>query len=298
MAAHLLASESDAISPRWTVSWLARTAPALIARAPTSAVALLDRVRQVAGPAEASRNELDAHLCAALFQLGRYTQLIPLARSVLTRPVEADVLGRVTFSLADALRRTAEDEQALALTSSTLSNTSLPTVWSARLRALQALILCAIGRFDDAEVDARSAMAQGERVGDLTAIGLGMVTQSYVQNHRGDPMGAVATINHALTTLGDDPETIDIRLRMLGNLAAGLGNAGRVTEAVRAARDAIALAEQVGSVTTCSPYGSRRRKSTFTQASGMTHWPRSKSDYRGRRGIPGTSQCGGTGWQR
>ena len=71
VAAHLLTGAADAPTPQWTVSWLARAAPALIARTPASAVALLDRVLRVNEPAEGSRDQLDAHLTAALFQLGR-----------------------------------------------------------------------------------------------------------------------------------------------------------------------------------------------------------------------------------
>ena len=56
VAAHLLATADEVITPRWAVTWLAGAAPTLIASAPASAVALLDRVRQVDGSAEASRH--------------------------------------------------------------------------------------------------------------------------------------------------------------------------------------------------------------------------------------------------
>ena len=160
-------------------------------------------------------------------------------------------MGRVSFSLTFALRRTSEYGQAMAAAEWAIANASLPPVWTARLRALKAQILCMIGRFDDAEVDGRAAMAEGERIGDLATIGLAVWAEYAWQSIRdGDALGALETLNRGVAALGEDPETIDIRLQMLGNLAGSLADVGRTEEAVRAAADAVALAERTGAPTT------------------------------------------------
>src|SRR6266545_2533009 len=208
VAEHLLAAPQS--FDAWVVSWVADAAPELIYRAPQIAVTLLERVRELTDHGDPRREPLDASLVTALFLLGRNEEAERLARSVLVGARDPAVAGQ-------AVRERA-----------------LTPVWTARVQALEAMILTQIdgGRPTEAETAARQAEAAGEQAGDRIAVGYALHARSLVHSrHEGDAAGLLQMVNRALDVLGDQPEAADLRLMLLGNRIAALDNLSRVQAA-------------------------------------------------------------------
>src|SRR6266545_3422599 len=166
VAEHLLAAPQS--FDAWVVSWVADAAPELIYRAPQIAVTLLERVRELTDHGDPRREPLDASLVTALFLLGRNEEAERLARSVLVGARDPAVAGRMTWTLGYVLLRTVRAEEALAVTGQAVRERALTPVWTARVQALEAMILTQIdgGRPTEAETAARQAEAAGEQAGD------------------------------------------------------------------------------------------------------------------------------------
>jgi DNA-binding CsgD family transcriptional regulator len=239
VAEHVLAAPRTVDT--WTVEWVAGAAQQLIYRAPQIAVELLERVRESAGASV----QVDASLVTALLLLGRYEQVPPLARPVLAATTDPTVAGRIAWTLAFALLRNSQPDQALAVTGEALTGRALTPVWTARLRALRAVILNGIARHAEAGDVATQAEAEGEQAGDRLAVGYALHTLALLQAWRGRGEAAcLELIERALNVVADQPEATDLRLTLLGNRMTALANLGRMVEGDHVVGETMALAEQ------------------------------------------------------
>jgi DNA-binding CsgD family transcriptional regulator len=249
VAEHLMAAPGSVDA--WTVRWVAGAAQGLIYRAPQIAVELLDRVREatgtVAGAPDPVREQMDVSLVTALFLLGRYEQVQRLAHPVLATAGDPAVAGRMAWTLGYALMRGNELEQALAVTSQALVGRTLTPVWTARVRALHAMVLSSLGRHAEAAQAARQAEAEGDQAGDRVAVGYALHARSLIHIWlERDDDACLEAIDRALAVIGDHPETTDLRLMLLGNRMPALGFQGRLAEADQTIEEALALAERAG----------------------------------------------------
>jgi tetratricopeptide (TPR) repeat protein len=219
----------------WVVDWLAEAAAGLAYRAPQIAVQLLGRVHPVAPVGDRRRELLAVGLVTALFLLGRYEEVEQLAAPALASTRDPAVAGRLAWTLAYALRRMVRYEQALAVTGSALAGRALGEGWTARMRALQSVILLADGRYEQAEATARQAQAEGRQAGDRIAIAYALYVLGLLPERQLGDVGAVLDmIDRALAVLGHDPEATDLRLLLLGSRVTALRVFGRA--AARSAR--------------------------------------------------------------
>jgi DNA-binding CsgD family transcriptional regulator len=245
VAEHLLAAPK--VVDTWVVDWVTEVAPMLIYRAPQIAVHLLERVRDATAADDPRLESLDTSLVTAQFLLSHDDQAERRARSVLATTGDPGVAGRMAWTLGYILLRTIRPEEALAVTGQALP--ALAGVWTARVRALQAMILTQLGssRVTEAEATARRAVEDGERAGDPFAVAYALHALSLVQSryHR-DPAALLTLIDKGLAVLQDQPETNDLRLMFLGNRTTALDNLGRLPDGDRAIGEALTLAERVG----------------------------------------------------
>jgi DNA-binding CsgD family transcriptional regulator/tetratricopeptide (TPR) repeat protein len=245
VAEHLLAAPK--VVDGWVVDWVTSVAPMLIYRAPHIAVDLLERVRDVTPAGEPRLEHVETSLVTAHFLLGHNEDAEVRARSVLAVTGDPAVAGRMTWILGYTLLRSLRAAEALTVTREALSG--LTPVWTARVRALQAMILTQLGgaRVDEAESTARQAEEDGERVGDAFAIAYALHAQSLLQSrHHRDLAALLTLLDKALAVLSDQPETTDLRLLILGNRIAALENLGRPAEVDRAIGETVTLTERVG----------------------------------------------------
>jgi DNA-binding CsgD family transcriptional regulator len=249
VAEHLVAAPGTADA--WTVQWVAGTAQELTHRAPQVAVELLERVREVtgtfAGAPDPVRERVEVSLVTALFLLGRYEQVQRLARSVLATTGDPAVAGRMVWTLGYALIRGTGMEEALAVTGQALAERTLTPVWAARVRALRAMALNGTGHHAEAKRTAGQAEAEGEQAGDRIAIGYALYALALIHIRLDrDDEACLEVVDRALAVIGDQPETTDLRLMLLGNRMPALGNLGRLAEAEHTIEEALALAERAG----------------------------------------------------
>jgi DNA-binding CsgD family transcriptional regulator/tetratricopeptide (TPR) repeat protein len=241
VAEQLLAAP-DAVDG-WVTDWVASATDVLVHRAPEVAVDLLRRVRAQGRPPDPL---IDAGLATASFLLGRYDEVESLARPVLAGTRDATVAGRLAWALGYALLRLGRNAQALTVISQVMTGGLVDPVWTARMWALRALVEDNVRDFE-AESTASRAVAEGERVHDRLAIGYALHVRHLIQGTRGDQQASLETIDRALAVIGEEPETTDLRLLLLGNRSVPLDELARVSEADRSIGEALTLAERSGS---------------------------------------------------
>ncbi len=230
----------------WMIDWVADAATALTLRAPQLAVNLLRQVRdRVNGGAR--RDRLDAALAEASFMRGDYDQVEQLAYPLLSATRDAVLAGRAGWTLGYTLLRMGRYDDVVEVADQALTRSEVPTVWTARLRALQAMSLMSAGRYDTARGAAVRAENDGHHAGDRLAVGYALHVKSVLEFHQNrDVVAGAEIIDRALAVLGDEPQATDLRLLLLTNAASCLENMGRPDDAEQAIGQALILAEQAG----------------------------------------------------
>src|SRR5260221_6741587 len=109
----------------------------------------------------------------------------------------------------------------------------------ARLRALHALTLAALGRIDDAAGAACKALASAEAAGDRFAAGYALHALALVANRRLSPISSLDHIERALAVIRDDPQTAHLPLVLLSDQAGAPYQIGRPAQALTAAPHAL-----------------------------------------------------------
>jgi DNA-binding CsgD family transcriptional regulator len=246
VAAQLLAAGSQEEAGGWAAEWLAAHAGMLVHRAPQAAAELLGQAVAAAAAGDARREVLAEHLAGVLFLLAR-EEAEPVARELLARSCDPQRRARMAWTLAYTLLRTGRGGEALELAGQALAGEDVPDAWRARLRSMTAMLLHDGGRDGEAAAEAAAALAEAGRAGDRFAAGYALHVQSrlHVVRDRDYPR-ALELIGRALAVIGDDPETADLRLLLLGNRVVFLGNLDRDADADAGARELLALAERAG----------------------------------------------------
>ncbi|HMH91978.1 MAG TPA: helix-turn-helix transcriptional regulator, partial [Streptosporangiaceae bacterium] len=245
VAAQLLQAGTQESSGDWVAGWLADRAGVLVHRAPQGAAELLGQVVAALAAGDPHREVLAEYLAGVLFVLARFDQAEPVARGLLAGTGDPQRRARMAWTLAYTLLRTGRAAEALAVVGGALRDGDAPAMWRARLRSVRAVILLSGGDEDPAaDVAAAEALADAERAGDRFAAGYALHVRASVRDYGGDFAGAVEIMERALAVIGDDPETADLRLLLLGNRLGVLGNLDREVDAE--ARELLALAERAG----------------------------------------------------
>ncbi len=228
------------------LDWLRASAPALIQRAPRIATDLLERTLS-AIPADSShRDQLEAYLASVSFLLAHNEPAEKLARGILARTSDPELIGQMTWTLVYSLLRTNQHEQALDLASKAVVDPRLDPVWRARLGAERALLLVVNERPDEAVVAAEAVLADPDQAGDRAAAGYAHHTLSLVHMIRHDTEGAARLAGAALDTIGDDPDTADLRQVVLTHQINMLRQLDRRAEADACVHEVTLLAERTG----------------------------------------------------
>jgi DNA-binding CsgD family transcriptional regulator/tetratricopeptide (TPR) repeat protein len=245
VAEQLLAAP-HAVNP-WMVDWLAGAARMLSYRAPQIAIDLIQRIRGAVDEQDPRREQFGAELATALLHLGRNEELEQFARPALAEARDPAVAARIAWILAYALSRMSRHEQAVEVADEGLARPGLPPLWTARLRARQAMSLFAAGRYDAAQAAVTRAEDDGRLADDPLALGYALYTLAQLEYHgRRNTVAGYESINRAFAVLGDESHDIDLWLLLLVNRGGGLAALGRNAEADRDFGEALALAERAG----------------------------------------------------
>jgi len=230
----------------WVPEWLAGALPVLAYRMPQVAEQLLRGVVAALPDSDPRWEPLQAGLVMVAFLLGRYDEVQQAGRLLLAHGPEPDRSAEVTWLMAYGLLRSGQPAEALAALESGVGQPGVSELWLGRLRALRVLMLTMTRRLEEAAGAAEQALADGERTADPLVTGYVLHALSHVSFVQRDLAAALQRIDRALAVIGNSDQATDLRLMLLANRVAALGLLDRHGEAVRAAGQALVIAERTG----------------------------------------------------
>jgi tetratricopeptide (TPR) repeat protein len=232
----------------WIVGWLARHAELLVGQAPRAAVELLGHAVASSPVGSAQHGHLVGRLADALYRIGDAAEAEQVAIRALVHATEPDLLVDLHWTLGQCRMMAGRSAESLDTLTQALDSPGISDRHRARLLALTARTHSHVGHVEIASQVANAAFAAGSETGDNWAIGWALHVQAIVTEMRGRTTDALSLLDRALTVTKADLTLTDLALLLQINRAAILGNLDRYAEAFAAARDALHLADQVGTV--------------------------------------------------
>jgi DNA-binding CsgD family transcriptional regulator len=244
VARHLLAAP-EAIDG-WVLTWLAGLPAAALYALPATAAELLERARQVSVPGDSRWALLTTRLSTVLRLLRRPEDLVALGEEGLAMVTDPRLVGEIAWNLAVGYQMTGRSDDGITVINRALGGgPDLGAPWRSRLQAQRALLLLFGGHGDESAAQARLAIAEGERDRDALTVGWGM--HALVMQALNNTDGLEAVNRGLSVVVGEDPESMDLRLLFLANRLVVLSNLDRLAEFEEALTPTVALAESVGS---------------------------------------------------
>ena len=240
VARHLLAT-SGALD-RWAVEWLAALPEAALLTTPEPALELLDRALDSPG-ATGCLVPLGVRLAVVAFAIGRDEAADAAATAtVAAEGADPEVRGRMLLYRLRVASRQGRTTHALEVAAAALDDPLVPAVWATRIRSRAAGVLTKVGRHDEARVAAVGALTAGMAIADPISVAYCRLVLA--QNSK--PEDTLEHLENALTGLGWDAESNDLRLLLLNNKLACLNNLG-LAQAFRAtAQESLIVAARIG----------------------------------------------------
>jgi DNA-binding CsgD family transcriptional regulator/tetratricopeptide (TPR) repeat protein len=228
------------------LDWLMRAGPVVVYRAPRVAEKLLRDALAGLPEADPRRDGLEMSLLTAEMLLYREDEVQDVGRRLLARTRDSDRAGQVAWVVAYSLMRTGQAAEAIELVRQTLARPGIGPGPAARLTALPAPHLVALGQTEEAASMATAALGLAQQAGDAVAAGYARHALSCVRSGENDSAGMIEQIDEGLVAVGDHPQGTHVRLLLLTNKIATLTDLDRRAEALEAAGQALVLAEQGG----------------------------------------------------
>jgi DNA-binding CsgD family transcriptional regulator len=232
----------------WILNWLARTADLLIGQAPQVAVELLRRAVASTAAGSAHHDFLVSRLADTLYRVGDAAEAEQVANRALAHTAEPDLVVDLHWTLAQCRMRVGQFTESLATLDRALESPGISARHRARLLVLAARTHNNHGEFEKAGRVATTALQVASQVGDNWAMGWALHVLTIVTGVQGKMTDALPLFERALAVTEADPALTDLRVLLQINMAITLGNLDRYEEALAAARQALYLADQVGTV--------------------------------------------------
>src|SRR5216683_2771708 len=239
VARHLLAMPH--IGDRWVSQWLSEVPESAMYAVPQVSAELLNRALSLIGVDDPRWEAMAARTAQVLFWLGRDEQAGRTAREVARHSTDPGLAARMNILVLRSAGRMGRREDVLPVATAPVDE-RVPLEYQARLGAWSAVIRAGVGQTAGARAAARTALSQGRRAGDPLAIGYALHAMTLVS----DASSALSHIDEALAGLGDDPESMDLRLLLLNNRLTYLAVLGQWEEAENTLAPALVLAERAG----------------------------------------------------
>jgi len=232
----------------WILNWLGRTADLLVGQAPQVAVELL-RKAITSSPAHSAQYALlVSRLADGLYRVGAAAEAEQVATRTLARTSDPDILADLHWTLAQCRMRAGKFAESLDTLDLALAAPGSSARHRARLLVLAARTHSNRGDFEKAGEVAANALQVASEAGDNWAMGWALHVLTIVTGVQGHTTGALPLFERALTVTEADPALTDLRVLLQINMAVALGNLDRYEEALAAARQALDLADQAGTV--------------------------------------------------
>jgi DNA-binding CsgD family transcriptional regulator len=230
------------------IKWVADAANQLAGQAPNATVRLV-RWALAGTPADAACHEvLTCRLADAHFRAGDTVEAARVATGALAYVKRQDLLVDLHWTLVGCRAIDGRREEALGALESALELPGLGERHHARLLVLAARIHRGLGRVERAERIANEALAVATSAGDRWATGWALGVLTLVHGMRGEELAALPLFERALAVADGDPSLADLRLMLLLNKAAALGDLDRYDDAIEAAEQACLHADTSGNM--------------------------------------------------
>jgi DNA-binding CsgD family transcriptional regulator len=232
----------------WILQWLASTAELLVGQAPRAAAELLRHAVASSTAGSAQHDSLVGRLADALYRVGDAAGAEQVANRALEYVVERDLRVDLHWTLAQCRIQTGRSAESLATLNRALATPGISARHRARLLVLAARTHSNLGEVETAGRVATAALAAASEADDNWAIGWALSVLTIVTAVQGQTTDALPLFDRALTVTQADPALTDLRLLLQINKAMALGSLDRYEEALAAARQALHLADRVGTV--------------------------------------------------
>jgi tetratricopeptide (TPR) repeat protein len=233
---------------QWALGWLARAAQQLVSLAPRVAAELLRQAVASAPAGSAEQASLVSRLADALYRVGDTAGAEQVASQALAHAVEPDLVVDLHWTLAQCRMRTGRFAESLATLDQALASPGISARHRARLLVLTARTHSNLGEIEKAGRVAAAALSEASEAGDNWAIGWALHVLTIVTADQGQQADSLPLFDRALAVAQGDPALTDLWLLLQINKAVTLGDLDRYEEAFAAARQALQLAEQSGSM--------------------------------------------------
>jgi DNA-binding CsgD family transcriptional regulator len=225
----------------WALDWLAQRSEAMVLSAPEVAADLLERAVGLLDEADPLWEVLATRLAEVRYRLGRDEAAGELAERVVAHTGDGEVAGRMRVVSIRAAGRSNRFELALARGEAAAADARLPARWRARSLAWSANVLLFLGRPDQPQARALQALEAAQECGDPLGGGYARLVL-----YQADPATQAFRLDEALASLGDDPESQDLRVLLFSKQLTDLADRGRWGEYDKVLARALVAAERVG----------------------------------------------------
>jgi DNA-binding CsgD family transcriptional regulator/tetratricopeptide (TPR) repeat protein len=232
----------------WILRWLVSTAELLVSQAPRAAADLLSQAVASSSAGSAQHDCLAGRLADALYRVGDTAAAEQVANSALEYVAERDLRVDLHWTLAQCRMRAGRSAESLATLNRALATPGISARHRARLLVLAARTHSNLGEVETAGRVATDALAAATDAGDNWATGWALHVLTIVTAVQGQTTDALPLFDRALTVTQAEPALTDLRLLLQINKAITLGGLDRYEEALAAARQALYLADRVGTV--------------------------------------------------
>jgi DNA-binding CsgD family transcriptional regulator len=232
----------------WMLNWLADTADLLVGQAPGVAAELLRHAVASSPAGSAQHVLLVGRLADALYRVGAAAEAELVANRALVNASDPDLVVDLHWTLAQCRMRAGLFAESLAALDRALASPGISNRHRARLLVLAARTHSIRGDFEQAGRVATTALEVATEAGDNWAMGWALHVQTIVTGAQGRMTDTLPLFQRALVVTEADPALTDLRVLLQINQAVALGNLDRYDEAFAAARQALLLADQAGTV--------------------------------------------------
>jgi len=234
------------------LTWLGRVDAAALLAAPQISARLLGAALDCVGEADPRREALAVRQTEVLLSLGRDDQVVETASAIAQSTGDSELEARMWIQVMRSAARAGRLDEASAVSARVLRDARLPALWRSRVETWSAITSCLSGRLEESRASARRALVSALDSGDPLTVGYAHHAAAFI--HDGGPE-ELECLEQGIAVLGEDPESMDLRILMTCNWLVNLYGGDQVDRFRAELPKVLMLAERVGTMRVASIRG-------------------------------------------